>query len=65
MRTLVRRLAVALCIVAILFAGFTMPDAAVLPWFFAPLFLCHNGGRPANRIRPLLLALAPRPPPAS
>jgi hypothetical protein len=69
MWTLARRLTVALCIAAILFAAFGMPDAAVLPWFLAPvwlvlfvvvLLLCRNAARPASLVRPLLLVLPSR-----
>lgn len=67
------RLIALCCIVAIVFLAFALPDAGVLPANLAPLWLVlfvvsllvgRAGGRPWKLVRPALLILLPRPPPA-
>jgi hypothetical protein len=67
------RLIALLCIVAIAFMAFALIDAAALPanlaprWLFLLVlspFIGRAGGRPWKIVRPALLILLPRPPPA-
>ena len=68
------RLVALWCIIAIVFKAFALPDAGALPANLAPLwiflfvvslFMGRAGGRSWKIVRPHLLLLAPRPPPAA